>query len=184
MAKIYVFLADGCETIEALTPVDILRRAGMEVTTVSIMGQKEIESAQGVTLYADALFENVDIGAADMLILPGGMPGTANLAAYTPLIAALHAADKEHKLIGAICAAPALVLGENGFLTGRRATCYPGMEARMKGAVAVTDPVVTDGNITTSRGMGTALDFSLRLLSILSGEETSRQMAENVVYLR
>lgn len=182
MIKIYVFMADGCEEIEALTPVDLLRRAGMEVCTVSIMGRKRIEGAHGIAFEADTLFEQETFADGDAFLLPGGMPGTTNLAAFEPLMNLLKEKDREGRHLGAICAAPALILGENGFLQGRRAVCYPGMEEHLLGSGVLTDPVVTAGNITTSRGMGTAIDYALELIRLFQGEDAAADMKEKVVY--
>lgn len=184
MKKAYIFMADGCETIEALTPVDIFYRAGIDAVTVSVMGQREIQTAQGIRFLADELFENLDFKDGDLFVLPGGMPGTANLAAFDPLLKLLKDKNESGIPIGAICAAPALILGENGFLRDRRATCFPGMEEHLKGAKVQSDEVVTDGNITTSRGMGTALAFALELTAVLLGKETSEKIGNQVVYRR
>ena len=129
MAKVYVFLANGFEDVEALIPVDVLRRGGVEVTTVSVVEDSLIvESAHGVQLFADALFDECDFSDADLLLLPGGMPGASNLYEHEGLCAAVKAHVAKGRRLAAICAAPAVVLGQLGLLQGRRATCYPGFE--------------------------------------------------------
>lgn len=182
MSKVYVFLADGCEEIEALTPVDLLRRAGIEVSTVSIMGRKTICSSHNIKIEADCLFEENDLGDGDAYVLPGGMPGSEHLAACEPLIRLIDEKLKQGRQIAAICAAPALVLGEHGFLKGKKATCFPAMESRLNCGEALTDAVVTDGNITTSRGMGTAIAFGLELIRLLMDEKSAKDMAAKIVY--
>lgn len=182
MSKVYVFLATGFEEIEALTPVDILRRGGVDVNLVSITGNEIVTGARGINVKADVLFEDLDKDAADMLVLPGGMPGTTNLMAYEPLMELVKAYNLKGKYVTAICAAPT-IFGKIGLLSGKKATCYPGMEGDLTGADVKYDSVVVDGNIVTSRGMGTALDFALKLLEINTGSvEEAKSMATKVVY--
>lgn len=184
---VYVFLADGFEEVEALAPVDLLRRAGVTVETVSIMpNRKEVTGARGVTVVANVALDEVDYTKADILMLPGGMPGTTNLAACDELMEKVDefaTSGDATKRVAAICAAPARILGARGLLKGKKATCYPGMEGEMTGATAMTDPVVTDGNITTSRGMGTAMNFGVELVKLLCGEEKANEIAKSVVML-
>ena len=181
MSKLYIFLADGFEEIEGLTVVDVLRRAGVEVTMVSVMGKKNIVGAHHITLEADALFEECDFSDGDMFVLPGGMPGTLHLGEHQYLAELLKKADQEKKGIAAICAAPS-VLGDLGLLRSRKATCYPGFEERLTGASISTDPVVTDGHITTSRGMGTAIPFALELVTRMCGKEESDTLSKSIIY--
>ncbi len=181
MAKVYVFLADGFEEVEALTTVDLLRRAGVEVVMTSIMGRKEVTGANGITVIAQELFEDINTEDADMLILPGGQPGTTNLGNCKPLTDVLTAWNEKNGKLAAICAAPT-VYGSLGFLNGKKATCYPGCEGALTGAQTSTERVVTDGNITTSRGVGTAISFALRLISILVSEEKANQVSSDIVY--
>lgn len=183
MSKVYVFLAPGFEEIEAGTPVDILRRAGIEVELVSIDDSEFVVGARKIAFKADKKFSEIDKDGADMLILPGGMPGTTNLQNFKPLTDLVLKYNSEGKRIAAICAAPT-IFGQLGILEGKKATCYPGLEDKLTGADVYIEPVITDGNITTSRGMGTAIDFSLELLRILSGSgETAEKMANTVVYM-
>ena len=153
MEKAYIFLADGFEEIEGLTVVDILRRAGVEIQMVSIMGRKELTGSHGIPVVADAVFEEVDFSDGTLFVLPGGMPGTKRLAAHGGLAAFLKEKNAEGKRLAAICAAPS-VLGGLGLLEGRRAACYPGFEEALTGAEVSFDPVVVCGNVTTSRGDG------------------------------
>lgn len=181
MAKVYTFLATGFEEVEALTAVDLLRRAGVEVCMVSIMDRLAVTGAQGITVQAEKLYKEIDPCGADLLLLPGGQPGTTNLGDYEPLTELLKAWNKEGKKLAAICAAPT-VLGGLGLLEGKKATCYPGCERQLTGAQAVTDRVVTDGNITTSRGVGTAISFSLELIKILVSPEKAEEIRTAIVY--
>ena len=181
MKKVCVFLADGFEEIEGLTVVDILRRAKVEVSTVSIMDTLDIHGAHGINIKADQMFDEADFSVADMLVLPGGMPGTTNLAACGQLTEALKKADQEKRGIAAICAAPS-VLGDLGLLKGKKAVCYPGFEARLNGAEVLQIPVVTDGHITTSRGMGTAIAFALELVKRLGSAEQAQQIGSSIIW--
>lgn len=180
MKQVSVFLADGFEEIEGLTVVDILRRAGVKVTTVSVMGRKEIHGAHNIEVKADTLLEEMDFAETYMLVLPGGMPGTLHLKECEKLRELLLKYDKEEKLIAAICAAPS-VLGELGLLKGRKACCYPSFEEKLNTDKVVFDAVAVDGHITTSRGMGTALTFALELTAQLCGREKAEEIRESVI---
>lgn len=170
MSRIYLFLADGFETVEALAPVDVMRRAGIEVVTVSIMKRKEVVSAQNVTVLADVLFEDVNYNDADALVLPGGGVGTDNLSAHEQLRSQLAEAYTDGKLIAAICAAP-MVFGRMGILEGKKATCYPGCESNLFGATYTATPVEQDGNIITACGPGVSFDFGFAIVERLCGGE-------------
>ena len=171
MSKIYLFLADGFETVEALAPVDVMRRADIEVITVSIMKRKEVFSAQDVTVLADTLFEDVcNFDDAEAYVLPGGGVGTDNLSAHEPLRALLTEAHSKGKLVAAICAAP-MVLGRTGILKGRKATCYPGCESDLFGATYTATPVEQDGNVITACGPGVSFDFGFTIVERLCGRE-------------
>lgn len=183
MAKIGVFLADGFEEIEGLTVVDILRRAGVEVTTISIMGRKEIHGAHQITVLADALYEEVAFAALDGVVLPGGMPGTTNLGAHEGVKNQITAFGAEGKLVAAICAAPS-VLGENGILKGKKAACYPGFEEKLLGAKVSFEEVAEDGNVITSRGMGTTIPFALALAKYLITEQKAEELAKAIIYTK
>lgn len=179
MSKVNVYLADGFEEVEGLTVVDLLRRAGIETDMVSIMGRKEITGARKIPVLADKLFEEQD--DPDVIVLPGGMPGTLHLKAHEGLADLIRKADKEGKLLAAICAAPT-IYGEMGLLEGKNATCYPGMEDKLLGANWQEQPVVVDGNFVASRGVGTAIAFALTLVTILKDEETAKSLANSIVY--
>lgn len=181
MSKIGVFLADGFEEIEGLTVVDILRRAGIEVTTISIMGRKEVQGSHQITVLADALYEETDFARVDGIVLPGGMPGTKHLGAHGGVKEQITAFAAAGKLVAAICAAPS-VLGENGILKGKKAACYPSFEDKLLGAEVVFEEVAEDGNVITSRGMGTAIPFALRLTAYLTTEEKAAELAESIIY--
>lgn len=181
MSRVFVFLADGFEEIEGLTVVDLLRRAEAEVVTVSINKTEHVCGSHGIEVKADTVFEQADFTGADMLVLPGGMPGTKHLGAHEGLTALLKETNERGGGIAAICAAPS-VLGDLGFLAGKKAVCYPGFEERLSGAEVLYVPAMTDGNITTSRGMGTAIDFSLELIARLFGAEKAENLAKAIVY--
>ncbi|MBQ9802342.1 MAG: DJ-1/PfpI family protein [Clostridia bacterium] len=168
---IYLFLANGFEEIEALCPLDLLRRAGLEVTTVGIGGEM-IQGSHGITVAADipeGLFAD---STPDMIILPGGMPGSKNLDESRVVDAALRVAAKNGCYIAAICAAP-MVLGHRGLLAGKEAICYPGFEDHLTGAKISDKRVVRDGNIITAAGMGVALEFGLELVATLKGRDVA-----------
>ena len=181
MKTVFLFLADGFEEIEALATVDVLRRAGVQVTTVSINPTELVIGAHGIPVMADVLFEQAQYADADMLILPGGMPGAANLDAHEGLRRLITAHAEAGKWLAAICAAP-MVYGHMGLLSGRKATCYPGFEEELKGAAATGEGVVTDGQFITSKGLGTAIDFSLELITLLVDAETADHIAKAVQY--
>lgn len=183
MAKqVCVFLADGFEEIEGLTVVDLLRRAGIEVTTVSITGVHMIHGAHAIDVQADKLFEDMVYEGQDMFVLPGGMPGTLHLGEHKGLEAVLTNAYEDGKYLAAICAAPS-VLGKYGFLKGRKATSYPGFEEALLGAEYVTDDVAVSDNIITSRGMGTAIAFSLALIEVLLSKEQADKIGKSIIYM-
>jgi len=166
--KVLIHFANGFEEIEAITPVDVLRRAGCEVITVSVTGKKEVTSKRGITVIADQLFEDTDYNTADVILLPGGQPGADNLNAHEGLKRQIHAFHKQEKFIAAICAAP-LVLGAAGILKGKKVTCFPGVEPRLKGATSTGNMVELDGNILTGKSPGAAMLFSLTLVEKLMG---------------
>lgn len=182
MAKVYEFLANGFEEIEGLAPVDILRRGGVEIKTVSITGSEWVETSHGVTLKADLKFEDIaDFDDADMLLLPGGMPGSTNLKAHEGVCQALLKQHAAGKRIGAICAAP-LVLGSLGLLKGRKATCYPGFEKYLDGAEYTAELVEEDGNITTGKGPAASFPYAYRILSYFAGKETAKEVQQGMMY--
>lgn len=175
---VYVFLAEGFEEMEALAPIDLLRRVGVEVTTVGV-GGKLIKGAHGVGFTADSDGEGLDFSDVDCVVLPGGMPGTTNLDASPMVEACLMKAAEKKALIAAICAAPS-VLGHKGLLKGKKATCFPGFEEDLLGALHTGAPVEKDGNIITARGAGVALDFALALVAELKGETAAKELRESL----
>ena len=165
----YVFLADGFEEIEALAIVDILRRCGIETKTVSITDAPVVNGTHGVPVTADITLSEADLEGAAALILPGGLPGADNLQACDVLNKALVKAFEDGRFVAAICAAPK-VLGALGILNGKKATCYPGVEGQLTGATYLTDAVVRDGNLITSRGPATAISFAFALAEALGAD--------------
>ena len=181
MKKVYIFLADGFEDIEGLMVVDLLRRAQIDITTVSIMQTKEIHTSHGITMLADSLYGDDDYREADMLVLPGGKKGTENLKAFEPLRELLTDVCKKGNKIAAICAAPTM-FSDLGLLKDRKATCYPSLLGTLDCRERKEDNVVVDGNITTSRGLGTSLDFALCIIAQLISPEKAEEIAVSVAY--
>jgi 4-methyl-5(b-hydroxyethyl)-thiazole monophosphate biosynthesis len=177
---VYLFLADGFEEVEALTVADVLRRAGVALKTVSIMKDLTVNGAHGVAVVADGLFEDADRARCEMLILPGGGPGTARLLAHEGLKTALTEFAAAGKRIAAICAAP-MALARHGVLKGKKATIYDGMEDELKESEYIKEDVVVDGNIITSRGPGTAMAFALTLAGVLAGEDAAEKVRSDML---
>ena len=182
MAKVYVFLADGFEDVEALIPIDVLRRGGVEVVTISTTVFPLVESAHGVNIEADLQFDQADYSDADLLMLPGGMPGASNLFAHEGVREVLLNQYKAGKKIAAICASPAVVLAPLGILDGKRATCYPGFEKALEKTTYTGDLVTVDGNVTTAEGPAAAFLYAYELLTQLVDKQTSDQIAEGMRY--
>jgi len=181
MKTCYIFLAEGFEEVEALTVVDLLRRDRLNVEMVSIADTDTVTGSHGITVKTDTKIKDVDIKQAGLLVLPGGMPGTKNLAACGKLTEMLRQFHTTNKRIAAICAAPS-VLGQLGLLKGKKAVCYPGYEEQLTGAEILYEEVVTDGNITTSRGLGTAIPFALELIRQIDCETEAGAMKTKIVY--
>jgi 4-methyl-5(b-hydroxyethyl)-thiazole monophosphate biosynthesis len=177
---ILVHLAAGFEETEAVTIIDVLRRANFEVLTVSITGHLMVTGAHNITMAADLLYDEADYGLARMIILPGGMPGTNNLMNHAGLLGKIKQFDREKRWIGAICAAP-MILGQLGLLNGRKAVCYPGFESKLTGANVRFDPYAVDEHIITGRGVGTALEFALAIVSILKDEHVAASLRSALV---
>ncbi len=178
--QIAVHLADGFEETEAISIIDVLRRAGLRVRVVSVTDKREVTGSHQIKISADALFEEVDYNAVDMIILPGGMPGAKNLKAHSGLGEKILEFNEKGKLLGAICAAP-IVFGNLGILEGKKATCFPGFEAEVKGAELTGEPVEKDGQIITGKGVGVALHFALKIVAIFKGEKAAGDLAEKMV---
>jgi len=175
--KIYLFLADGFEEIEAIAPIDIFRRAGLEVVTVSVNHQKEVQGAHGIVVLADTLFSDNDYLGDNLIFLPGGMPGTTNLDNHEGLKKLIAQQASKHGKIAAICAAPS-ILGKMDLLKGKEAICYPGFESLLKDARISDVKVVQDGNIYTAKGPGVAIAFALAIVASISGEEKAGEIAK------
>ena len=184
MSKVVVLLAEGFEEIEALTPVDLLRRAGIEVVTASITEDPVVMGSHKIPVTADTVMSRLE-GTADMLFLPGGQPGTNNLKENKAVANLIRKYQEQGKYLAAICAAPT-VYGQMGLLQGRKATCYPGLEDQLLGAEWTGEnvTVAVDGQFITSRGMGTSIDFGLKLMELLLSKDKADEMAAKVVYQR
>ncbi|MDF2521542.1 MAG: hypothetical protein K0R84_2170 [Clostridia bacterium] len=180
MKIVNIYLAEGFEEIEALAVVDVLRRAGVDVNTVSISKAKEVKGAHNITVIADYTFEDLKHAEAHMLVLPGGMPGTKNLDNHPGLKELIKEFYHEEKYIAAICAAPS-ILGKMELLESSMATCYPGFERELKGAILSDDLVVRHKNIITSKGPGTAILFALDLVEILVGKEKAEELKGSMI---
>lgn len=181
MANTAIFLANGFEEIEALTVVDMLRRKSILCDMVSINEEKNVAGSHGIKVLADKTISDISFEDYDALILPGGMPGTKNLEANGFLMSRFDSFYSENKLICAICAAPS-IFGHRGYLKGKKATCYPGFETELEGANFVKEPVVKDGNVITSRGMGTAIEFGAEIVGEFLGEEEKEALLKAIVY--
>jgi 4-methyl-5(b-hydroxyethyl)-thiazole monophosphate biosynthesis len=171
-----VHLATGFEEIEAITIIDVLRRAGLNVIVTSVTGDYLVDGAHYVPVSTDKLFTEVDYDSVDMIVLPGGMPGAENLDRHEGLKSQIRNFHKAGKWLGAICAAP-MVLGHLDLLKGKKAVCYPGYEKELKGATIGDTSTVVDGNIVTGRGVGSALNFSLQIVKILESEDKAGELA-------
>ncbi len=180
MGTVYVFFADGFEEIEALTVVDVLRRAGVTTQIVSVTPDEIVVGAHKVPILCDVNFENCDFYDAEMLVLPGGMPGAETLSNDVRLSKLIKDFASKGKKLAAICAAP-MALGKFGVLDGYRATCYPGFECYLTGADTVEASVVSDRNIITGSGPGAALEFAYKLVETLVGTEKVRELREGMI---
>ncbi|MBQ4065012.1 MAG: DJ-1/PfpI family protein [Clostridia bacterium] len=177
--NVIVFLADGFELVEAMCPIDMLRRAGAEVVTVSISDTEKVTSAQGVAVMADASLASLDGPLPDMVFLPGGMPGASHLRENAKVCDMTAAVFSRGGYVAAICAAP-FILGELGLLRGKTATCYPGFEESLIGATLSDRKVVRDGNVITAAGMGAALPFAAELVAALYGRDKASTLLETI----
>ena len=181
MKTVYIFLAEGFEEMEAVTPLDLLRRVGVNAKFVSTGPTLQVKGAHNILYTADLLFDEAALAMADGIVLPGGMPGTLNLLAHQGLCGLIQNYNNAQKPVCAICAAP-LILGELQLLVGKTATIYPGMENKLIGATPSKNQVCVDGNIITSRGPGTAIPFSLKLAEIFAGKEAAKKLKADIVY--
>lgn len=175
----YILLAEGFEEIEALTQTDVLRRAGIEVKNVGVTGEY-VTGSHGITVKADALIEEAKNCVPEGIILPGGIPGTPNIASNKDAVELIKKVAENKGLVAAICAAPS-VLGELGLLEGKKAICYPGFEDKLTGAIVTCEKVVIDGNFITSRGAGTAMDMALAIAEYITGENQNK-LSKAMIY--
>jgi len=180
MKKIAIHLADGFEEIEAISIIDVLRRADLKVSVVSVTGELEVTGAHQITIIADLLFEEVNYEEIDMIVLPGGLPGATNLDAHSGLKEQIKQFNTSNKSLAAICAGP-LVFGNLGILNGKKAVCYPGFEKYLKGAEVLSIRVVESENIITGRGVGAALEFALKIVEKLVSVEKSELLAKQML---
>lgn len=183
MSQVCVFFAEGYEEIEALTVVDLLRRAGIDVTTVSITGQRQVTGSHRIPVMMDRLFEEMDFEKTEMLVLPGGMPGTKNLESHAALMSLLDSFYKNGRYVAAICAAPS-IFGHRGMLEGRTACSFPEFETHLTGAQVSRSSVEISDHVITSRGMGCAIDFGLAFVKVFKGQEAADALADKIVYHR
>ena len=181
MKKTAILFANGYEEVEALTVVDLLRRAKIGCEILSVADSGQVTGSHGISIGADRNFSGTDFSQYDGVILPGGMPGTTNLAADERVLALLRSFAAAGKLTAAICAAPT-VLAKAGLLDGKKAVCYPGMEEQLTGAKVSFDPVAVDSTVITSRGLGTAIPFALSIVQYFEGRERAEALASSVVY--
>ena len=177
---IYMFLAEGFEEVEALAPLDLIRRAGLEIKTVGV-GAKTVVGSHGIPVVADMTDTDYSDDAPDMVILPGGMPGTKNLDASETVHKAIAAATKNGAYVCAICAAP-MILGKLGLLVGKTATCFPGFEEYLAGAIVTGQKVAVDGKIITAKGMGAGIEFGLAIVAALKDEATANELAKAIMF--
>ncbi|MTK54118.1 DJ-1 family glyoxalase III [Paludibacter sp.] len=176
----FIFLATGFEEIEAVATIDVLRRGNVPVTIISITKELTVTGAHNINIVADALFEEVAFDGSELLILPGGMPGSQNLQNHEALGKLLQAHFEQNKLVAAICAAPK-VFGHLNILNGKKATCYPGFENELLGAVLSNNGTVRDENIVTAKGAAFAIEFGLQLVEILQGKEVADKIAQGML---
>ncbi len=181
MAQVLIFLAPGYEEVEMLTVVDLLRRSSIEIDMVSVTDSLEVTSSHNVTIKADVLLKDADFNSAQMIVLPGGIPGTPNLLACKPLTDQIKKYAKEGKWLSAICAAPT-IYGELGVYQGCKATCYPDFAEKLKDAVYVKQPVVVDGIFTTSRGAGTTIEFAAAIIERFKDKQAADTILQKIIY--
>ena len=178
--RILLFLAEGFEEIEAVAPIDVFRRAGIDVTTVSVSDKLTVTGAHGIGVNADVIFEKADLSGDFLIYLPGGMPGTTNLDNHTGLKKLIEKQAAKGATIAAICAAPS-ILGKMGLLKEKEAICYPGFESFLTDAKISSSTIVKSGNILTAKGPGVAIPFALKIVEELKGKDTTQQVANGMI---
>lgn len=181
MNQIGIFFGEGYEEIEALTVVDICRRAGLDIQMISVTGEKIVTGSHKIPVTMDCLIDEIDFEKLDMIVLPGGMPGTKNLEACEELMKQVDAFNQGGKYVAAICAAPS-ILGHRGILQGKIACCYPGFEEHLIGATVTKNEVEVSEKVITSRGMGCAIPFSLKIVELLLGEQIAKELSDGIIY--
>ena len=182
MKKAVMLFANGYEEVEALMTVDLLKRAGVDIRLVSINDDMTVTGSHGISVAMDTKLSRIQLKEEDAIIIPGGMPGTMNLGVDVAVTGALKQMNRDGKIVAAICAAPS-VLDKCGILEGKKATCYPGFEDKLTGAEIVNKAVVTDGNVITSRGLGTSMEFGFELIKKLISEEKAEEVREQIVFM-
>ena len=182
MKKAVMLFANGYEEVEALMTVDLLKRAGVDIRLVSINDEMTVTGSHGISVVMDTKLSHIQLKEEYAIITPGGMPGTMNLGVDVAVTGALKQMNRDGKIVAAICAAPS-VLGKCGILEGKRATCYPGFEDKLIGAEVVEEPVVVDGNVITSRGLGTSMEFGFQLIRKLVSEEKAEEIRNQIVFM-
>lgn len=178
---IYAFFATGFEETEAIAPIDVMRRAGLEVKLISVTNDLMVTGSHGIAIKTDDLFDNINFDDAELLFLPGGMPGTKNLDAHAGLCELLQSSAEKGVKLAAICAAP-MVFGNLGLLNGEKATCYPGFEEHLLGATFVKEEVVVSNQFITSRGAGTAMELGLKIVEVIKDEKIANELAGAIIY--
>lgn len=181
MAKVYEFISNGTEEVEALIPVDVLRRAGVEIFIVSTTGQQIVTTAHGVNIVADAMIEDICTDDADLLMIPGGLPGAENLCNHPLVREAIKKQYDAGKLVAAICAGP-MIFGSLGISEGKRCTCYPGFEDYLTGATYTGELVTVDGNVITGEGPAATFCYAYTLCEMLCGKATAEALKEGMMY--
>ena len=181
MAKVYEFISNGTEEVEALIPVDVLRRAGVEIIIVSTTGQQIVTTAHGVNIVADAMIEDICTDDADLLMIPGGLPGAENLCNHPLVREAIKKQYDAGKLVAAICAGP-MIFGSLGISEGKRCTCYPGFETELKGADCTSAIIERDGNIITGKGPAAAFELGYAIVDYFLGENASQPLRQGMIY--
>ena len=181
MTKVALLFAQGTEECEALNVVDILRRANMDLSIISISGDRTVTGSHNITIVADEIIEEHDFSSDDVLVIPGGAPGTDNMEANSFVQAAVKQMYDAGKYVCAICAAPK-ILGHGGYLVGKKACIYPGMDGELTGADVNHNEVNRDANVITSRGLGTAIPIALEIIAAIQGREYADEMAKKIVF--
>lgn len=181
MKKVYEFISNGSEEVEALIPVDVLRRAGVDIQIVSTTGEEVITTSHGVRIICDALIEDIDTSDADLLMIPGGLPGAENLCNHPLVREAIQRQYEAGKLVSAICAGP-MIFGSLGISKGKRCTCYPGFEDHLDGATYTEELVTVDGNVITGEGPAATFPYAYTLCEILCGKQTAEALKEGMMY--